>query len=156
MAERTGDSLYKLRFTPLNAQQRSDFAAAVSSCLSIQLLHQRFGHVNCKDLKRTLKLNAVEGLDLDAEKAKLVEPCDGCVYGKMHRSPFPTEGHVKSENVGDLVHGDVGIVNVPTHDSFRFYSLFKDDFSEFSDVKLLKQKSEAALHVMEFCEMLHT
>ena len=61
-----------------------------------------------------------------------------------------------AENVGDLVHGDVGIVNVPTRDGFRFYSLLKDDSSEFSDVKLLKQKSEAALHVTEFCEMLHT
>ena len=74
----------------------------------------------------------------------------------MHRYPFPSDGHQKSENVGDLVCGDVGIVNVPTHDGFQYYSLAKDDASEYTDVKLLKKKNEAAIHMLEFCEMIKT
>jgi len=74
----------------------------------------------------------------------------------MHRLPFPSTGHKKSTQVGDLVHGDVGIVNVNTLDGFRLYSLLKDDASEFIVVKLLKKKNEAAMHVIEFCEKIKT
>jgi hypothetical protein len=54
------------------------------------------------------------------------------------------------------VHGDVGIVNVLTFDGYKYYSLLKDDASEYTDVKLLKKKNEAAIHVVEFCQMIKT
>ena len=155
VGERVGDSLYQLHVTPTTINKQQTTAAVAESTSPIQLIHQRFAHVNCKDLKRTLKLKAVEGVDFDLNCSDKPN-CSGCNYGKMHRHPFPSDGHQKSENVGDLVHGDVGIVNVPTHDGFQYYSLVKDDASEYTDVKLLKKKNEAAIHMLEFCEMIKT
>ena len=155
VGERIGDSLYCLHATPIKATQQHVVAAAASSGVPLQLLHQRFAHANFNDIRRTIDLQAVEGISLDAKQLGS-EPCDGCSYGKMHRLPFPSTGHEKATQVGDLVHGDVGIVNVNTHDGHRFYSLLKDDASEFTDVKLLKKKNEAAVHVIEFCEKIKT
>ena len=155
VGERVGDSLYQLHVTPTTINKQQTTAAVAASTSPIQLIHQRFAHVNCKDLKRTLKLKAVEGVNFDLNCPDKPN-CSGCNYGKMHRYPFPSDGHQKSENVGDLVCGDVGIVNVPTHDGFQYYSLAKDDASEYTDVKLLKKKNEAAIHMLEFCEMIKT
>jgi hypothetical protein len=78
------------------------------------------------------------------------------MHGKMHRLPFPTKGRERAEKVGELVHGNVGIVNITTIDGPRFYSLLKDDYTEFTNAKLPRKKSDAATHVIEFCEKIKT
>jgi hypothetical protein len=61
-----------------------------------------------------------------------------------------------NKKVGELVHGDVGIVNITTPDGCSFYSLLKDDFTEFTNANLPRKKSDAATHVIEFCEKIKT
>jgi hypothetical protein len=74
----------------------------------------------------------------------------------MHRLPFPTEGRERAENLGDLIHGDLSMVSLPTPEGHSYYSLVKDDFSKFTDVKLLKKKNEVSTHAIEFCEKVKT
>lgn len=154
--ERIGDSLYQLSVLADNSKHREDFAATAVSLASTNLLHQRFAHANCRDVTRTIKSKAVKDTHLDPGQNNTAKGCDGCMYGKMHRLPFPTKGRERAEKVGELVHGDVGIVNITTPDGCRFYSLLKDDYTEFTNAKLLKKKSDAATHVIEFCEKIKT
>lgn len=74
----------------------------------------------------------------------------------MHRLPFPTEGRERAKNVGDLVHGDLGMVSIPTPERHKYYSFLKDDFSEYTDTKILKKKSDVSNHVVEFCKKIKT
>lgn len=156
VGERVGDSIYSLRVTPANCKQGEDVAAIASSTVPIQLLHQRFAHTNCRDLRRTIQLKAVKDVNLDPKQINTTDPCGGCLYGKMHRLPFPTVGRGRAEKLGDLIHGDLGMVSVLTSGGHRYYSLLKDDFSEFPDVKLLKKKNEAFTHAIEFFERIKT
>lgn len=50
----------------------------------------------------------------------------------------------RAVNVGDIFHGEVGMVSVPTYDLLNYYSLLKGDPREFADVKIIKKKSEAS------------
>jgi hypothetical protein len=73
----------------------------------------------------------------------------------MHRTPFPTKGHVKATEVCELVHGDVrGPTHVSTFDDFKYYSLLKDDYINYIDVKLIKKKNGVVEHIMEFYERI--
>jgi hypothetical protein len=48
------------------------------------------------------------------------------------------------------------MVSLPTPEGHSYYSLVKDDFSKFTDVKLLKKKNEVSTHAIEFCEKVKT
>jgi hypothetical protein len=50
----------------------------------------------------------------------------------------------------------VGIVKVNIQDGCKFYSLLKDDYTEFTDAKFSKKKSDAANQVFEFCVKIKT
>lgn len=81
--------------------------------------------------------------------------CEACIFGKMQRTPFPTEGHVKATEVCELVHGDVGgPTHVSTFDDSKYYSLLKDDYTNYTDVKLIKKKNGVVEHIMEFYERI--
>ena len=54
VGKRVGASLYQLHVTPTTINKQQTTAAVAESTSPIQLIHQRFAHVNCKDLKRTL------------------------------------------------------------------------------------------------------
>ena len=52
-----------------------------------ELWHLRFGHLNFDSLKLLKNREMVIGLPPITNEMKI---CEGCIYGKMHRSPFPT------------------------------------------------------------------
>nr|CAH0098864.1 unnamed protein product [Daphnia galeata] len=95
-------------------------------------------------------------MNLDSKQIDRADPCGWCLYCKMHRLPFPTEERERAENLGDHIHGDLGMVSVPTPEGHRYYSLLKDEFSEFTDAQLLKKKNEVSTHTIEFCEKVKT
>lgn len=138
--------------TPVNCKQGRDSAAVASSTVPIQLLHQRFAHTNCRDLRRKIKLGVVKDVNLDSKQIDTADPCGGCLYDNMYHLPFPTAGRERAENLVDLIHGDLGMVSVPTPEGHRYYSLLKDDFSELTDDKLPKKKNEGSTDTIEFCE----
>ncbi|TXG53197.1 hypothetical protein EZV62_022366 [Acer yangbiense] len=75
---------------------------AVSADLS-SLWHLRYGHLNNRGLHLLKEKNMVVGL-LEIEKSGKV--CEGCIYGKMHKLPFPkTSWRAKAPL--ELVHSDI-------------------------------------------------
>ena len=92
-------------------------------------------------MKKLLSGNLVTGFRLDSQ-ADPDPVCEACKASKMHANPFPTS-HSRASRPLQLIHSDVhGPVKVPTHQGYRYWVTFIDDFSCFKAVYLLKWKSE--------------
>ena len=100
-----------------------------------------------------VQVNAVNGLKLNSNE-KTETTCSGCLKGKMHRSPFPT-GRTRATAIGEIIHSDIcGPMNEPSLLGSRYFIIFKDDFSSWTTVYFLKQKSEAIDYFKKFVARL--
>ncbi|GLV44126.1 hypothetical protein CBL_21279, partial [Carabus blaptoides fortunei] len=76
--------------------------------------------------------------------------CAGCVLGKSHRKPFYSRQD-RPQVVGELINSDVnGPMSIDSINGFRYYVVFKDDFSRFVRIFFMKEKSEVATHLDTF------
>ena len=150
-----GTNLYLLDFEPVNCGEPPDQLSFSTSLLSkttaapIITWHHRLGHLNTATIKRMESLGAADGLLIS--KTSPISICEGCVYGKQHVQPFPTDGRTRGTRIGDIIHSDlVGPMSVPSPSGSRYMVIFKDDFSGYSSIFFLKQKSEAFEHFKYF------
>lgn len=102
------------------------------------------------------KLSAVDGLKLDKNPSKLEEVCEGCIFRKINRSPFPREGRKRVSIVGQIIHSDTGFVPVKTPGVVTCYVMFKDDYSIWTWLHLMKQKSQAEDLFIKFSAFVKT
>jgi hypothetical protein len=72
--------------------------------MSLQEWHERFGHLNEKDLKNIIRKQEVDVIDIKADEALPV--CETCVKGKQTRKPF-TRSVSQTTELLELVHTDV-------------------------------------------------
>lgn len=83
--------------------------------------------------------------------------CEICLQGKMARSSFPKSSRKKSKAVLDLVHSDLcGPMNTVTPGGRRYFLTFIDDFSRYSTVYLLREKSETFEALKDFVQQMKT
>ena len=59
----------------------------------LKLWHERLGHVNVKFLREMVKKDLAEGVDVSNDDGFF---CEGCQYGKQHKSSFPTNARRKT------------------------------------------------------------
>ena len=80
--------------------------------------------------------------------------CAGCQFGKSHRLPFQTSvNHASS--MFQLVHSDLmGLTSSPSYSGLRYMMVVVDDFSRYSWVYFLENKSEALTYFMRFKMMV--
>jgi GAG-pre-integrase domain len=105
------------------------------------LWHQCLCHQHLAGVKKLLSGNLVTGFKLDSQ-ADPDPVCEACKAGKMHSDPFLPSSSRASRPL-QLIHSDLhGPVKVQTHQRFRYWVTFIDDFSHFKAVYLLKRKSE--------------
>lgn len=145
------NNLYVLNIEATGGQQsslstsKSQAITLLSKVTSqpIHVWHQRLGHIHFDRIKQMESSGAVDGLSIStSDKSKF---CEGCVFGKHHRQPFPTDGRNRAKRIGEIIHSDlVGPMSVNSPGGARYFALFKDDFSGFCSVSFLKHKSEAA------------
>lgn len=100
----------------------------------LQLYHERLGHQNKRHIKTFLSHELGIHVDLDSEL------CEGCIYGKAHRRRFGTRERAKAQ--GELMHSDVCGPFVNSMSGYRYFVIFKDDYSKFRYVYFIKEKSE--------------
>ena len=80
--------------------------------------------------------------------------CEGCIYGKMHRLPFPKAAY-RAKSPLELVHADIcGPTQTPSLNDNRYFHLFVDDNTRMMWVYVLKNKSEAFPSFLEFKAMV--
>ena len=106
----------------------------------INLWHQRLGHLNKDDVKRTI----------DCED-NLKEVCETCALGKQTSKPVPKETQNKSQKPLELVYSDIlGPFEVPSLNGSRYAITFVDEYSKYSVVKFMSKKSEALEKFKEY------
>ncbi|KAG9450658.1 hypothetical protein H6P81_010623 [Aristolochia fimbriata] len=77
--------------------------------------------------------------------------CEWCMKGKQHRLPFEAGHSQRARRPLELVHTDIaGPFEVTSLGGNRYYLTFIDDFSRYTWVYFLKEKSEALNKLKEF------
>ena len=152
--QRTGETLYQIDATPVRSPSMGLTAASHTATLNIR--HQRMGHLNEKSLTRMASGIGVTGMVIKPGGLKLDDCCDGCHLGKMHKLHFSTSTS-RPNTVGELVVSDiVGPIQETSVGGARYYILFKDVFSGFKVVFFLKLKSETLSSLMQYVNRLQT
>jgi hypothetical protein len=123
---------------------------------SNRIWHERFGHLNFIYMKKISKKILVDGL-LDIHFSKGV--CEGCVLRK-HPQENLDKGKSQRDSTFvplDLIHSD--LMSPFPHPSIRkarFVLIFVDDFSHFTWIYFLRQKSEVFQHLKDFKALVET
>lgn len=108
------------------------------------LWHLQYGHLNQKGLQLLKHKNMVAGLPQIKRETRI---CEGCIYGKMHRFPFPKTAWRASAPL-ELVHADIcGPTRTPSLSNNRYFLLFIDDYTRMI---WLQKKSEAFSCFLQF------
>lgn len=123
--------------------------AAYSQDKSV-LWHARIGHPSNQNL---FKLSSFIKFSFDASK---LECCDICHRSKQCMIPFPLSSN-KASKAFELIHCDLwGKYNTKSHNGSHYFLTIVDDYTRAVWVYLLKEKSETASHLINFCKMVKT
>ena len=86
-------------------------------------------------------------------KISKVELCESCINGKMTRSKFGTR--TKAKRLLEIIHTDIaGPITPLTHNEERYFITFVDDFSNYVQVYVIKNKSDALDCFIEYANMV--
>ncbi|KAH9723491.1 hypothetical protein KPL70_007130 [Citrus sinensis] len=111
------------------------------------LWHLRYGHLNYKGLNLLKQKNMVTGLP---DVGRYEKVCEGCIYGKMHRLPFPKNSW-RAKAPLELVHADIcGPTRTLSLNNRRYFILFVDDYTRMMWIYFLNEKSEAFSTFLQF------
>ncbi|KAK2385091.1 putative mitochondrial protein [Trifolium repens] len=129
--------------------------ALTSTCLvttedEVQLWHQKMGHLNLKGMKKVISLEAIRGIP----KLRIVEGkvCGECQIGKQVRMSHPMLEHQTASKVLELLHMDLmGPMQVESLGGKRYVLVVVDDFSRYTWVNFIREKSDAFDVFKELC-----
>ena len=114
------------------------------------LWHARLGHVGYHKLKVMMKRSMLRGLPQLEVREDMV--CAGCQYGKARQLPY-SESKFREKAPLELIHSDVfGRVKQPSISGMGYMVTFIDDFSRYTLVFFMIEKSEIFSKFKEFKE----
>jgi hypothetical protein len=116
--------LYLMHFTNSSSSAVTALLFANRVPNSLQLWHERLGHASHSTVHHMHSSNLVDGLNI--EKSSSRPPfCEGCVFGKQHRHPFPTSGRTRATKNCGLIHSDLcGPMPTPSPNDPLFFPYF--------------------------------
>lgn len=107
--------------------------------------HRRFAHRNLRDIKN------LKNFGLEIIKCTCQDQCDACMRGKS--TEFPFEHSLKPEKRLEIIVSDLcGPLRIKSVGGSSFFLTLTDVFSDYTEVKFLKNKSEAKEHIINFIE----
>lgn len=114
--------------------------------------HRRFGHRDFNVVKQVVRDNK-----LKLEKCGINEVCECCLKSKMARQPFPNKAEKRTTEKLQLVHTDImGPINPPSVSGKRYVMNIIDDYTRFTKIYLLQNKSEAAKMIESYVREVET
>ncbi|KAL4353579.1 hypothetical protein GQ457_06G019510 [Hibiscus cannabinus] len=136
---------------PLDVSNMKNFILAASTKDDSELWHLRYGHLNIKGLK----LLSDKGMVLGLPKIGSLDLCEGCIYGKQTRKPFPVNKAWRATKCLELIHADLcGPMQTESLGGSHYFLLFTDDYSRMSWVYFLENKSETFEKFQKFKAMV--
>ncbi|KAK8951198.1 hypothetical protein KSP39_PZI004131 [Platanthera zijinensis] len=120
---------------------------------SAAMWHERLGHVGMDKLKAMSSRSLVRGLPKLSSFGE-GHVCARCQYGKSHRLPFD-KSQTRSKAPLEVIHGDLmGLTATASLGGSRYMLVLIDDYSRYTWVYFLKEKSEAFRLFVEFKELV--
>jgi hypothetical protein len=136
------NKLFEMKFRSRISNPESQ-ANAAASVDSLQTWHNRLAHQHAGQVKKILRKSQTPFDDQDFL-------CKSCIFGKMHRLPFP-KSISRSSRVGELIHMDLcGPMQEKSLGGARYFLLLKDDFSHWRTLYFIKQKSDTCKNLEDF------
>lgn len=155
---RNGD-LFALDFGSTSAAPSTCFLAPYSSEISTsnrlwRLWHNRLGHPHALKLDSMFSSGVLlDKLDISSE---VDTTCEECALSKAHTLPF-VKSNNHAANSFDIIHSDVwGPSRVGSLSGKYYYVVFIDDWSRYSWIYFLRQKSEVLQLFKYFHAMVQT
>ena len=106
------------------------------------LWHRRFCHIGFDNLRKIIKNDLVDGIDVKITKEKYA--CENCYDGKNHKIPFYPNKSESNRNPISLIHSDIcGPIKPESLGGGNYFITFIDDATRFCWIYILKHKSEA-------------
>lgn len=123
----------------------------------ITLWHQRMGHINDRYLTKTSQ--AVIGMgELSLDRNKNLHDkikCQACCIGKQTKKSIPLRQTPKASEIGQRLHVDIGgPVGATTISGGKYYILFKDEFTNYRFIFIMKSREEAHDNVKKVVAMI--
>jgi hypothetical protein len=139
------NGLYPLHFHQLSTNKLKGFTAFLGVKASDMAWHHRLGHpselVFCY-------LHSHQHLPVSGLINKS-QVCESCQLGKSKQLPFSKSSRVSTSPL-ELIHSDVWTSHVPSLSGCRFYVIFVDDFSRFTWLYPIINKSEVFNYFVKF------
>ena len=105
------------------------------------LWHHRLGHLHPKSMKASQIHTIMEGIP--RKPFTYLPICEGCMYGKQCRQKFPFHTHQSNQPL-EIIHSDIcGPLQTYSITGNKYFITFIDDYTRFTIVYFLKNKSEA-------------
>ncbi len=119
----------------------SDVAASSSiGPVSLDVWHQRFGHLGLQNLNKLISSDLVRELKCSTN---LLHFCELCVQGHAMQQPYPKQAERHASEPLELVHSDVcGPMQTELLGKKRYFVTFTDDCTRFMWIQFIHQKSE--------------
>lgn len=121
--------------------------------------HSVLGHRDIDVVKSLSSGELVDGVTFgkcNTECPKILN-CEVCLQGKMARMKFPKKSENRTKGVLHLVHSDLcGAMQTATPSGKKYMVTFIDDFSKYTVIELLREKSETFGKFKEYVEMCKT
>ncbi|UYV67996.1 hypothetical protein LAZ67_5002745, partial [Cordylochernes scorpioides] len=124
--------------------------------LSLDIWHQRMGHVNPIKLTQMFE-NSVFEDDIKIREKPDSLLCEACIYGKQNRKVFHASTSTNSTYPGELIYSDVcGPMSKRSPGGSLYFVSFKDDFSRFRVAYFIRHKSDVLEKFKEFVKRVRT
>ena len=115
--------------------------------------HRRLGHRDIVALGKLEKRTLADGISI--KDCGIKEVCECCLKGKQSRKPFPKESKRKTKGILELVHTDLcGPMPTKSHGGMRYIMTVIDDYSRYTTIYLLKEKSDVLGRIKEYVEQM--
>lgn len=140
------NGLYKLR-------QPNKVCSLKSNEYCIHDWHRIFGHRDPNAIKAMNKSGMLDGMKM-VDCGKSLQ-CETCMKAKTTRLPFPKKALKKSNKVLELIHTDVcGPMQVESFGKKKWLLTIIDDFSRYTVIYFLRNKSDVGESVKEYIAMV--
>lgn len=136
------------------------FEVNFNECMNVEyenenfkLWHKRLGHMCNTNLNKIVSKGMVDGIgDLKLNK---IDFCKSCIEGKMTRLSFGMR--TRSKRILGIIHTDVvGPITPISHDGEKYFVTFIDDYSGFTHVYPIINKSDVFKCFEEYVNAVQT
>jgi len=131
----------------------SHISCMLSKEEEVKLWHQKLGYLNMQGIKKAISLEAIRGIP----KLEITEGsiCGECQVGKQTRMSHPWLEHQGTSKILELLHIDLmGPMQVANIGGKRYVLVVVEDFSKFTWVNFIREKSDTFESFKELCIQL--